>query len=262
MIPGQHVGELLYEYLRDELGPDRRRLVEAHLRTCGRCREDCEEMRNTLALLPAGTSERHAMLSGDYWNRFVDGVDARIDASRAVAPGRRSILRETVEVICGLRLRTAGAIAAGCAAIAVAVVLWSTPTPAPGPVTPTADNAAREPARMANGQLSRYLRRSQTLLVGLSNKKPAGDRTIDLGPERELSRELANETRTIRQTVVDPRSARLVGDLERIFIEVANTGPAAHPQEIETIRGGIREENLLFKVRMAQAGYVPERDVR
>ncbi len=219
-------------------------------------------MRGTLSLLPTEHFAPRESRSEEYWSAFVDAVDARIASQKRNVPARSGMISEALGVLHSLRLRTALTLAAGFAAVAIAVVLLRSPAPETVPSRQLADTEARDSVRSDDQRLSRYFRRSQTLLVGLTNKKPTEGRTIDLEPERDVSRELANETRAIRQTLIDQKSTRLVDDLEKIFIEVANTSPRAHPREFEMIRGGIREENLLFKVRMAQAGYFPEQEMR
>ena len=62
---------------------------------------------------------------------------------------------------------------------------------------------------------------------------------------------------------MEARSARLIGDLEKILIELANIEEDQDIPNVEMIRSGIRRENLLFKIRMTesyiQAG-IQERD--
>ena len=44
-------------------------------------------------------------------------------------------------------------------------------------------------------------------------------------------------------------------DMERILIELSNVEGHNDPSDMSIIRSGIHHENLLFKVRMAEARY-------
>ena len=46
-----------------------------------------------------------------------------------------------------------------------------------------------------------------------------------------------------------------MNDLEKILIELANIEEHRDLPNVEIVRGGIRQENLLFKIRMAEAMY-------
>ena len=48
---------------------------------------------------------------------------------------------------------------------------------------------------------------------------------------------------------------KLIGDLEKILIELANIKEESGLPNVEIVRGGIHQENLLFKIRMAEAMY-------
>jgi hypothetical protein len=66
---------------------------------------------------------------------------------------------------------------------------------------------------------------------------------------------LVREARYLKQQPLDVRSRQLMNDLERILIELANTEEQNDLPNVEIIRGGIHQENLLFKIRMAEAMY-------
>jgi hypothetical protein len=76
---------------------------------------------------------------------------------------------------------------------------------------------------------------------------------IDVSAEQQLSRSLVHEARYLKPYMPDSRSVKLVNDMEKIFIELANLEATNDRPNVELIRGGIVEENLLFKVRMAEA---------
>lgn len=247
----------LYDYIQGELPPDDHSEIERHLMVCSRCRSLHEQMAGTLrefdrpATLPS--EERSEM----FWSTFAGRVEQRVQAAEAPSRNADGTIGSALQWIMGMRWRTAFAIAGGFAVITVAFLLWQgRPEP---PVSRQAEVLSPGPSTSTrvDMRMTEYLRKSQTLLVGLTNKKPLRGKPVDIDAEREASRSLVKEARFMKRRPLDPRSARLVGDLERIFIEVANSEPGARTGDLEVIRNGIRQENLLFKVRMAQARYEP-----
>lgn len=103
--------------------------------------------------------------------------------------------------------------------------------------------------------MSEYLRKSRTLLVEIANMRRGNTSAEDLNAEQQFSRVLVQEARALKQRGLDPRTARLVSNLEKIFIELANLEPTGERRNIELIRSGIVQENLLFKLRMAEASF-------
>ncbi len=102
-------------------------------------------------------------------------------------------------------------------------------------------------------RMSEYLRKSRTLFVGIVNMKTDPSSPLDLSAEQQLSRSLVHEARYLKQRMLGSRSAKLVNDMEKILIELANLESANDLPNVELIRGGIAQENLLFKIRMAEA---------
>jgi len=167
-----------------------------------------------------------------------------------------------------------GQVATGlAAAAAVAVVAWvlllppgaGRPDQSTGPAT--ADQAAVVPADDGttdaaddaadslagfDRRLSDYFRKSKTLLVGVSNTAPAKGEELDLDAERQTSRSLLREARYLRSGPVDPQASRLIDDLDRILIGLANGEAAASGPDVRMLRGGIERGNLLFKLRMQE----------
>jgi hypothetical protein len=108
------------------------------------------------------------------------------------------------------------------------------------------------PGEDLHARTDQYLRRSQTLLVGLANMKASDDQPVDLTAEREASRALILEARSLKHEELDPVSAQVVYGLEPILVELANSRGDQSRAAVDLIRQGIFERNLLFKVRMAE----------
>jgi len=97
-----------------------------------------------------------------------------------------------------------------------------------------------------------YLRQSQMLLVGVTNMPIDEGQLPDLTIERETSRHLVEEARMLKQQSLDDRSVRLINDLQKIQIELANMDPRNDLPTMELVRSSIERENLLFKIRMEE----------
>jgi hypothetical protein len=149
-------------------------------------------------------------------------------------------------------------IAAGASALAVALLaflLTQEPVAVPGRSPEPAVAAQAPVADTSAARVQQYLRKSKALLVGLTNLKVEDRAPVDFALERRMSRQLAEESRLLRREPLDPRGRRLVGDLEKIFIELANVPEDGPMPAVDMVRAGIEEENLLFKVRMAETAY-------
>ena len=199
-------------------------------------------------------------LPPEYWKNF----EARVASRLTAEPDTRNAtdgLWERWSVLIDLRPRRYATALAGAVAILLcAVVVWKWTRATQG--EPARAHVAAEqivqPASASDLQVNRmnqYFRKSRLLLVGLSNMEPGDAYPVDLTAERNLSRALVRETRSLRSVALDARSVRLMGDMERIFIELANTDDHDRALTIDLIRTGIRRENLLFKVRMAESMY-------
>jgi hypothetical protein len=95
--------------------------------------------------------------------------------------------------------------------------------------------------------------RSRLLLTGIANA-PAHD---DLTIEKHASRELLAEMRVLRELSNDPEADRLLTAIEPIMLKLANATEASGARDVDIVRAGIREQNLLFRLRIAEAEYAP-----
>jgi len=98
-----------------------------------------------------------------------------------------------------------------------------------------------------------YLRKSRMLLVGVTNMPVDEGQPVDLSVEQQTSRALADEARILKQETLDDRSLQLISELEKIQIELANMKSDNQVPTIALVRGGIEQENLLFKIRIQEA---------
>jgi hypothetical protein len=246
---------LLYDHLQGSLPEPERAEVDQHLRLCEECRAELEDIRSILASLPDPGDAPGERLPESYWKAFTNVVEGRI--RRDDTRERNSHTRLTSAAGEFLLRRWKPLVAASWTlALALLVFLLTRqpgtePLPFPEPVV-AAQSAGMDSSAV---RVQQYLRKSKSLLVGLTNMKVTERSPVDLSAERRTSRELAAESRLLRHQPLDARGKQLVGDLEKIFIELANgTGEASVPA-VDVVRAGIERENLLFKIRMAETAY-------
>ncbi len=240
------IQELLYDFVAGSLGDLNRNLVERHLSHCDECKGTVESFRRLQAMMSAGTSPADRR-PPEFWNAFVASVEQRIQQQeRSRTPSLWETLRPTIM----LHQRLAFSLGTGIAILAVGFLFWKTSHES---TTNVASNPAVMVSPVAEQPLDQYLRRSKVLLVGLSNL-PTDD-FGDITLEREISRDLLREARALERTNLDPHSAAIVRDTERILIEFANIEDDDHDlrPQMEIIRGGIQQGNLLFKLRLAES---------
>jgi len=115
------------------------------------------------------------------------------------------------------------------------------------------DLSAQARERVLFLSLSDHLERSQMLLTELLNAPPG---TLDLGEERDRARDLLEENRLLRQAGaragVTARSATL-DDLERMLLDLANIPPDLSREDLQAFRTRLKNDGLLFKVRITSA---------
>jgi hypothetical protein len=246
---------LLYPYLQKELTPEDEQWVENHLTDCKRCAEELEMMKSALELFPRTSTSPSNERSGEFWNQFAQNVSRRIQEEEMRSKARASSLWETVESFLLLRWKTIAVSSAAMAAVGV-LLLFREPT------LPVQTEQQQSPLIGQSVQLERtaeratqYFQKSKVLFVGITNMKTVEGEPVDLTAERRVSRELIHEARYLKKQPLDVRSTRLISDLERILIELANMKEETDLPNVEMIRSGIHRENLLFKIRMAQPLY-------
>jgi hypothetical protein len=251
-----HVRELLYDVATGDAPPAVTERVHAHVAVCPSCAAGLEAIREAVAAFPRPASPPCDSRDGAFWTALANGVEEAIRSSppapRPLPARVRDGLDSFVSANRGRLLAATGTLAL---ASAVLLFLWRE-APAPEnstrPAEPApANTVAGIPVQDASLRMNDYLKKSRVLLVGLTNMKTDGQ-DMDLSAERRQSRALIHEARYLRTQRLDARSAKLIGDLDRILIELANVEERDDVPDVEVIRTGIRKENLLFKIRMTE----------
>ncbi|HEX9829220.1 MAG TPA: zf-HC2 domain-containing protein [Bacteroidota bacterium] len=255
MKSSKHIQDLLYEFHRGELPEDERRRVEQHLASCERCATSAKEVQELVNAVPTSSAKPSEALPEQFWNSFSYAVVNRIRSSERLERVRKISFGEYLQSVLVYQRRVFTALAVGVAVVAV-LVLTRQFGVVGDPDTERVTQAQSETETpTVQARLGQYFRKSQILMVGLMNMKSENGDGLDLSIESAASRELLQEARFLSEQNIDERTKRLVTDLKKILIELANIEAMYDLPDIEILRAGIRQENLLFKLRMGEQGY-------
>jgi len=251
---------LLYEYLRGELTLAQRLEVEDHLGGCTECSRERDEMLSLFDLTlkySAGAAEEQGEA---FWREFAGKVQQRVQAGEQ-GTRTKNPLSVWEMILSFSRFQRGSAIGfAALAMIVLASVVFVRIQFQEHEIAQMVERVqqVRPPAELDSRQdprLGEYFRKSKVLLVGLTNMKMGEDQSPDFSAERKASRDLIQQAVYLKTQPLDVRSAHLINDLERILIELSNLKEENNLPNVEIIRGGIHQENLLFKIRMAESYY-------
>ena len=248
-----HVRDMLFDYMSGEIPREEAESLEGHLARCASCWEDLRILREAIDILPGAGTPPSEERDEQFWLSFPARVEEQIRAGRKT---RTSFIAAAADRFTSFIHFNGTPLLAGSGAlalIALAVLLFR---PAPRPEPPVAGEMHAPPPVTTERdavKLHNYLNQSRVLLIGVSNLRTRGETPIDLTVERRESRKLVHEARSLNRHALDARSAKLVGDLEKILIELADSGEGHDTPDVEIIRSGIRRNNLLFKIRMTES---------
>ncbi len=197
-----------------------------------------------LLLSTAGRREPDASRRHHLWTR----IESRLEEKQ---PGLTSISRW-------------GAVMASLSAafiIAVLALPRNAPVPEltaaiPTPSVPVPDEAS------AALRLDRLLKRSQPLLMAVSNRAPGGT----LGAERRLAADLAIESRAVVDELDHRRTRRdreLAAELEAVLLQISNANRA---NDLVLVRSTLEERRILLSIalrdmRRARAADIDHREI-
>lgn len=220
--------------------------IEQHLRECAECRAQCESLRQVLALAAAmPVPEPEQAYEARLWRRI---------RPELAPPKQRFDWREWFTV---RRLVPAGALAAMILAAFLAG-RFTSPTPPGGQPSPQplAQNSSQVRERILLVAVGDHLDRAQSILLEISNAEPAaGGPTapVDISREQQRAQELLNANRLYRQTAGqtgDAGVASVLGELEPLLVEIANSSGQVSSSDLEELRRRISARGLLLKVRV------------
>lgn len=258
------VQNALYDFLRNKLSQEESKGIEHHLAACKSCTEEMNQLRQTLALLSSPSPDTTDSKGKEFFNALALRIEQEIRQQQSPRTNFLIELAEKIRSFVTLRPSYAYAFG-GMLAVVVLAVLFVVRQP-----EQQAEYAGNEEQLshyelahlQAQLRMSNYLQKSKTLLVGIANMKQDDRRNADFTAERKLSRNLVHEARFLKSQPMNERSARLLQDLQKILIELANLEETNDLPNVEMIRSGIDQENLLFKIRMAEASFDTSRTTK
>jgi hypothetical protein len=240
----------LVEFVRGELPAEAMADVEHHLGKCRECREECAKLKDVLHAMPVRSTPPSDLQPEEYWQSFARRVDGRLGEEQRRRMHQRPVLDGVADY---LRLHWKPAlVSAGVGALVVGVLaVWFSgrreqlPLVPQGQEVPVMQTAQRD-------EVNDYFERSRVLLIGVANIPAEDGDKVDLSVERHAARELVHTARYLEKKPIDSRSRELIRELERVLVELANIEEQADIPEVDVIRTGVRQQNLLFKIRMAE----------
>ncbi len=249
------VQNALYDFLQNQLSVDETKSIEHHLAACRACSEELNQLRQALALLPSPSSDPPERKGKEFFEALAMRIEQEIRRLQSPWLNPFAEFAEKIRSLVTLRPAYAYAFGGTMAAAVLAVVFFVRQPEQP---VEYAGNEKQftdyELVHLQTQQrMSSYLQKSKTLLVGIANMNQNDHGDADFTAERRLSRNLVHEARYLKSQPMDERSARLLQDLQKILVELANLEETNDVPNVEMIRTGIDQENLLFKIRMAEA---------
>ncbi len=238
-----------------ELTSRQQQAFDKHLATCPHCAEEYQQLLWTLNIM----DRRQApAMDPAYWEGFWDRLSDRLE------PGRRKLFRPdwrrwippvTIPV------RPAWVpVAAAVLLIATGVyigrsIYLSQPH---GPAAATRA-VVFDPAVVAefHGMLSHYLGQSRSLLLGLENFDIEHDdpALLDFPRQQMVSWELLVQGRQIKRHAIasgDPRLQYLVGEIERVLLQLANSEGEDLEWTIRLVQEGLEQNAILVKINLTE----------
>jgi len=251
------IRRLLYEYAHHELPQVLQAEVDTHIRSCSRCASELGKLATTVTLFPKRTVRADNERPAEYWNEFLFAVEKKIRAEEEAGRKPQRDLAKGLLPLIDYHRRWMVYSGAVVVTAILALVFWRMVSPVRPEPSHEETIVSAVPVDSTQIQLTQYLRKSKALLVGITNTKANKERPLDLSLERKASRNLLREVRFLKRQPLDLRSARLLDDTEKILLGLANMREHEGASAVELIRSGIRQDNLLFKIRMAENAYQP-----
>lgn len=227
--------ELIEHYFYEDAN---RIVVETHLRICGRCEQEFEEISNALAV----RAPEPPALEPGYGKRVWQSIQQPLPRYKSEPRPRRFFFMPQVAF--------AGACLIVVAAAFLAGRVWERTHARPQQAV--APQQGKE--RVVLFILDDHLDRSERLLVEL-NHAGSGEEAPDL-PLQAEARQLLPDNRLYRQSLAnsgDPMLAAALDHLERVLLEVSNSPGPLSGADIARLEKEMNTDSLLFQIRVLRA---------
>ncbi len=220
-----------------------------HVGVCAACRESVEALRRVVAVASAlEVPEPDPGYEGRTWRRVADELEP---------PSAGFTWRDWFSI---RRVAALGAMAV----LVIAAFLAGRYSPRPE-TTSTALATTQVRERILLVAVGDHLDRAQSILLEISNAEPlagGAEKTVDISREQKRAEELLGANRLYRQTAQrtgDATVADVLGELEPLLVELANSPSEVPTSELEALQKRIAARGLLLKVRVLSSN-VHERE--
>lgn len=242
----KHWQSVLVDAANDTLGAQQQNDLSEHIKACHTCKLELAALRETLAVVEHAIPPRPAHGSLNAWS----------DVSRKIAQAKTTHPSST-RFSFGLPGALIGAAAMLVIGVGIGMRLVTSP---PGdPVAEvTGDDVSPIPLT-AQQQYTRFLERATPLLLAVANR--AGDRPVtesvsfDSNAEQSLAARLADDANALGDQLHRSglgREARLIGDLEIVFMQIANLTSADYPDSMHLVRATLEQRAILFQLTVEE----------
>jgi Putative zinc-finger len=240
--------ESFLEALYGELEPPQSEAFERHLAACPICSKEFDGLKETLQLLQARKRPQpDEAFWTMVWARFLREVESNPSSA-------------TKNSGWFLQPRWVWRTAAAAALVLLGFAFGRYFTDRPMEISDRDKSLPAAPSGLHDAldeRVDRYLQRSKLVLLGVVNLDPNHQdiSSFDLTPERTLSRELVQETYSLKQELAAARQKRmleLLSELEVILLQISHLQEGHNALGIELAKTGIRHKALVFKINVEE----------
>lgn len=242
MKPCKQVRRSFVEALYNELDQEERKVFDAHLESCLKCRKAFRKMKRALSLMNQRVRvEPDPRFWDDYWNRLEERMQREKQAPPRPVQWQRWLYRAAAVLL----LVGAGVLMGR---------FWV-------PTEPLLTEKSAESVPVMQAKLDhrtqQFLGRSEVLLLGLVNydRETGETANLDLTKQKAVSQNLIQEATYLKKELAegdDRRLEKLVADLELILLQIANLEEKEDVPEIELVKSGVDRKGLLLKINLEQ----------
>ena len=247
MSQGSHISQddLILHYY-GELASGAKTNAEAHLRDCAECKAELAKLGQVLSAVNEETFPVPPR-PDEFEARVWASIKPQLQEHRPTGwkAGWKAWFAPQ-------RLVWAGALAAVIVVAFMAGRVTKPPVEVAKTGTQTGEKVRERIVLVAVGN---HLEKSQMMLVELVNAE-AGKSGFDLSGEQERARDLLTANRLYQQSaqkVGDPAVNKVLEDLERVLVEVANSPTDLNKNQLVELQQQIESQGLLFRVRVLES---------
>jgi hypothetical protein len=249
---------LFVNALYDELSPEQKVSLDAHLKACPKCAAAFEKMSSTLGVME---KRRREEPEEDFWTGYWDRLAERLVEPETIPEKAEVWWKRFVQTLThqpNWAIGTAGAVGLILIGIFIGKLVFG-----PGGMNQqsprlVADVSSRAAEKVSlESRTEHYLQRSKVLLLGLINFDPETEDSyiLNLPQQREISQDLVQEANYLKNELTrraDKQLLQLVTDLEVILLQIANLEAGHDLSAVEMVKSGVDRRGILLKLDLEE----------